>query len=60
MHSVGLVWWLLAREVLRLRGTISRDKWDIMPDLYFYRDPEEAQKEEAPVVSIFNSNINRV
>uniref|UniRef100_A0AAX7VQM7 40S ribosomal protein SA n=1 Tax=Astatotilapia calliptera TaxID=8154 RepID=A0AAX7VQM7_ASTCA len=31
-HSVGLMWWMLAREV--------------MPDLYFYRDPEEIEKEE--------------
>lgn len=47
IHSVGLMWWLLSREVLRLRGTISREvPWDIMPDLYFYRDPEEAEKEE--------------
>jgi len=46
-HSVGLVWWLLSREVLRLRGTISRDQpWDVMPDLYFYRDPEEVQNDE--------------
>ncbi|XP_005095223.1 40S ribosomal protein SA [Aplysia californica] len=46
-QSIGLMWWLLAREVLRLRGTISRDHpWEVMPDLYFYRDPEEVEKEE--------------
>lgn len=46
-HSIGLMWWLLAREVLRLRGLIKRDtKWDVVVDLYFYREPEEAEKEE--------------
>ncbi|XP_067006571.1 small ribosomal subunit protein uS2 [Anabrus simplex] len=46
-HSIGLMWWLLAREVLRFRGSIPRDgKWDIVVDLFFYRDPEEAEKEE--------------
>jgi small subunit ribosomal protein SAe len=47
IHSIGLLWWMLAREVLRFRGTVSREKpWEIMADLYFYRDPEEAEKEE--------------
>jgi len=46
-HSVGLMWWLLAREVLKLRGTIPTNQpWDVMCDLYFYRDQEEIEKDE--------------
>lgn len=34
-------------KVLRLRGLIPRDtKWDVVVDLFFYREPEEAEKEE--------------
>lgn len=47
VNSIGLMWWFLAREVLHLRGTIDRSiAWDIMPDLYFYRDPEDVEREE--------------
>lgn len=47
-HSIGLIWWLLAREVLRLRGTIPNREatWDVMVDMYFYRDPEEQEKDQ--------------
>jgi small subunit ribosomal protein SAe len=45
--SIGLMWWLLAREVLRFRGAITRAvPWDVMVDLYFYRDPEDVAKQE--------------
>lgn len=49
IQAIGTMWWMLAREVLRLRGIISRSPktpWEVMPDLYFYRDPEEIEKEE--------------
>ena len=48
-HSIGLMWWMLAREVLRLRGKITHDRWEVMPDLFFFRDPEEAEKEQAAI-----------
>merc|ERR1719506_957288 len=44
-NSIGLLYWMLAREVLRMRGTISRQSWDVVVDLFFYRDPEEAEKQ---------------
>lgn len=48
-HSIGLIWWMIAREVLRLRGVIPdrNSVWSVMPDLYFYRDPEEAEQAAA-------------
>ncbi|RYR74447.1 hypothetical protein HN51_021682 [Arachis hypogaea] len=46
-HSIGCLFWLLARMVLQMRGTIRPGlKWDVMMDLFFYREPEEAKQQE--------------
>ncbi|KAG9389547.1 Ribosomal protein S2 [Carpediemonas membranifera] len=46
-NAIGLIYWLLAREVLRIRGTISRDEaWEVMPDMFIYRSPEEIEQQD--------------
>jgi len=50
-HSIGLMWWLLAREVLYLRNTIQRNgPWNVIVDLFLYRAPEEQEKDEQQAI----------
>lgn len=46
-QSIALMYWLLAREVQRMRGLLQRSQpWNIMVDLFMYRDLEEVEKEQ--------------
>jgi len=46
-QAIGLMWWLLAREVNYLRNTITRGSpWDVMVDLFLFRNPEEQAEQE--------------
>jgi len=47
-QAIGLLYWLLSREVNRMRGVCSRSEpWNVSVDLFIYRDPEEAEKQAA-------------
>jgi small subunit ribosomal protein SAe len=47
-QSMAIMFWLLTREVLRLRGSIGRRAWDIKPDLFLHKeeDDEGQQKQK--------------
>ncbi|KAJ7300111.1 hypothetical protein O6H91_10G089300 [Diphasiastrum complanatum] len=51
-HSIGCLFWLLARMVLQMRGTVTAAQpWDVMVDLFFYREPDEAKEREEEEVA---------
>lgn len=46
-NSLGLMYWLLAREVQYLRGTLNRaTPWNVMVDLFLFREPEADEEEK--------------
>merc|ERR1719330_47376 len=46
-ESIALLYWLLAREVQYLRGSLPRtQQWEVMVDSFFRRDPEELERQE--------------
>lgn len=59
-NAIGLMYWLLAREVLYLRGSVNCNRqkpWDTMVDLFIYRDPEEVKEDEAAEATDFGGAV---
>nr|WCZ58725.1 40S ribosomal protein SA [Seculamonas ecuadoriensis] len=46
-NAIGLLYWMLTREVLRLRGYSRGLPWEVKVDLFFYREAEEVEKAQA-------------
>lgn len=47
-QSIALLFWMLAREVLYLRGTVQRgQEWHVMVDLFMYREIDNKAKKGA-------------
>lgn len=41
-ESISMVFWMLAREVLALRGQLDKDEeWEVMVDLFYYKNLNE-------------------
>lgn len=53
-HAIAIMWYFLAREVLRIRNPASdrTAQWEVMPDMFIFRDPEEQEKQEAEQLAI--------
>jgi len=49
-ESISMIYWLLAREVMILRGQLEKnEEWDIVVDLFYYRNinlNDELKKED--------------
>lgn len=56
-NAIGLMWWFLTREVMYLRGTkVTREKgFDTMVDVFFYRDPDEQNKQEQEAANAYDN-----
>ena len=62
-NSIGLMWWLLCREVLRYRDPKNFPRtqdWETMVDLFFHRDTEEGVDENGENEEKEQSNLEDV
>jgi len=53
------MYWLLAREVNRMRGLISRNEpWNVMVDLFIHREIEEVEKQQEQAAQAASDSSN--
>jgi small subunit ribosomal protein SAe len=47
--SLAMIFWLLTREVLRIKGELQDGQFNELPDLFMYRNIEKKEKVEEEV-----------
>merc|ERR1711913_249212 len=48
-HSISMIFWLLAREVMILKGQLNKDEeWDVKVDLFYYKTVDDQKENEKP------------
>jgi len=59
--SLGLMFWLLAREILQMRGDVSRTTpWEASVDLFFYRDADEIAKQQQKKAQAQQAKVEQI
>ena len=61
IYSLAYTIWLLTREVQQIKSEIPRDQeWDVMVDLFMYRDPDSNQTEKVEAAEEAEQEENEV
>lgn len=59
-ESIAMIYWMIAREVLVLRGELDVDaEWDVVVDLFYYKETDHsAQKVAVGPVDLDDKEVN--
>merc|ERR1711911_497781 len=59
-HSIGIIFWLLTREILALRGEIERDQpWAVIPDMFFQTEETDDKKANDNKEDFFDEDLDQ-
>mmetsp|Transcript_9846 Transcript_9846/g.5140 ORF Transcript_9846/g.5140 Transcript_9846/m.5140 type:complete len:114 (+) Transcript_9846:168-509(+) len=58
-QAIGMLYWMLTREVLYLRGDLERGtQWDVAVDLFFWKELEEKKDQDEEEAEVYMAKEN--